>query len=63
MATIRLTAKREGSLLSVIFDREITVRELVEIERLLDGETDPDTYLPQLKERLEGIEQYQAESR
>lgn len=63
MATIRLTAKREGSLLSVLFDREITVRELVEIERMLDGEIDPDTYLPQLKERLEGIEQYQAESR
>lgn len=77
MAVIRLTAKREGSLLSREFSREITQDqlELVQALLLITDEGD-DIDLEMLKYNFEltltmararqptgGIEQYQAESR
>lgn len=68
---LRLTIKREGSLLSVIRDQELTGTQLLAIEIVLNNErvvysvveNDRITKLAEEYPELFGIEQYQAESR
>jgi hypothetical protein len=68
----RLVIKREGSLLTVIRDQEISDTQLLAIEEILDNErlafnivedARITKLVGELYPRLEGIEQYQAESR
>lgn len=66
MAVIRLTIKREGSLLSQVLNVEISEELMEKIQVLALAEEDgfpTEVVVLERPARLEGIEQYQAEGR